>query len=254
MQEQGLVTGLDARLARLRVAELEARRLASEANAANARSALSVLLGSDETQVLVLTDSLGQPANGNCDATGEDCDLNARADLVAARLAVEAAGLGVRAAVASNLPSVAAFGSLARYSNSSPFGGGSGDWTVGIGVTWTPFAALSGIADVRRARADRDAADARLDALQRQARSDVSNAVRNLAAAERRVEVATAAREEAGVAISQATLRYQTGVSPITELLDVEAASVTAELNLLAARRDFVVARAALDFAYGAFE
>ena len=52
-------------------------------------------------------------------------------------------------------------------------------------------------------------------------------------------------------ALEQAQLRYSTGISPITELLDVQAAATAATLQLLEARRDLFVARAALDLAYG---
>jgi len=46
-------------------------------------------------------------------------------------------------------------------------------------------------------------------------------------------------------------VRYRTGAAPITELLDVQSAATTATLNLLMARRDLLLAQAALDFAYG---
>jgi len=252
-REQGLVTGLDARLARVRAAELETRLIATDASAANARSALAVLLGMDVFTEIELTDSLTQAKDSSC-LGSNTCDVSARSDLVASRLGVDAANLAVRAAVASNLPSIAAFGALSRYGRTSPWGEGSGDWTVGIGVTWSPFRALSGIGAVRRARAERDAVVARLEAAENQARLEVISAERMLVASAEQVVVAQAAREEAVVALEQARLRYSAGTAPVTEFLDVQAASVAAELNLLSVRRQHAVARAALDFAYGAFD
>ena len=72
-----------------------------------------------------------------------------------------------------------------------------------------------------------------------------------LVAATERVSVAAAADIEGAEALEQAQLRYSTGTSPITELLDVQAAATAATLQLLEARRDLFVARAALDLAYG---
>ncbi len=73
-------------------------------------------------------------------------------------------------------------------------------------------------------------------------------------AARERVTVAADAAEEAQVALDQAELRYETGTSPITELLDVQAAATAASLNLFSARRDLLVATAALDLAYGVYD
>jgi outer membrane protein TolC len=66
--------------------------------------------------------------------------------------------------------------------------------------------------------------------------------------------VAGAARAEAVVALDQARLRYRTGAATISELLDVQAARTDADLDLLTARHDVLVAAALLDFANGVFD
>jgi outer membrane protein TolC len=251
LHAQGLVTGLDARLARLDAAEVEVRRVAAGAAADNARSELLALLALPDDTPLALTDSLASTPPSVCEATAA-CTLTDRSDLRATRLGVDAASLGVRSAWAKNLPTVAAFGTLARYGGASPWGPGSGDWTIGIGLTWSPFEALSGVGAVRRARAERDAAEALLEEAERRAELESVQARRNLEAAAERVTVAAAARAEAEEALAQARTRYRTGVAPITELLDVQAAGTSAHLSFLTAQRDLAVARAALDFAYGA--
>jgi outer membrane protein TolC len=254
MRDQGLVTGLDARLARLGAAEIETRRLYADAMAENARSALRAMLALPEDVPLVLTDELSGVPASVCAADVERCDVSDRADVKARRLGMEAASLGVKSAWSGNLPSIAAFGSLGRYGESSPWSDGSGDWTVGIGLSWNPFRALSGVGAVRKARAERDEAVARLDEAELAADLEVLSSRRMLTAAEQRVSVASDAWDEARAALEQATLRYRTGVSAISELLDVQAATTAARLSLMSAQRDHSVARAALDFAYGAFD
>ena len=254
MREQGLVTGLDARLARLSAAEIEMRRLAAGAMAENARSALRAMLSLPEEVPLVLTDQLSDALASVCADDVESCDVSARADVQASRLGIEAASLGVKSAWSGNLPSIAAFGSLARYGQSSPWSDGSGDWTIGIGLSWNPFRALSGVGAVRRARAERDEAVARMDEAERAAGLEVLSAQRMLTAAEQGVGVASDAWQEAQAALEQARLRYRTGFSPISELLDVQAATTAARLSHMSAQRDHSVARAALDFAFGAFD
>lgn len=252
LRDQGLVTGLDARLADLRAAELEVRRVAAAAEAANALSRLGALLGLPDDVTIVLTDRLERTPGGVCDTTST-CDLADRADVAARRLGAEAASLDAKRAWAAQLPQVAAFGNLARRGRSNPWGGanGSGDWTIGIGVRWNVFSALSGIGGVRRTAAARDAARARYEDAQRTARVEARAARRMVTAAQQGVAIASRAHDEARVALDQARLRYRTGTSAITELLDVQAAATTARLNLVTTRHDLLVALAALEFAYG---
>ncbi len=125
---------------------------------------------------------------------------------------------------------------------------------MGFVVRWNLLPGLAGVGAVREAQAQHAAAAARVEAVQEQARLEAASAERLMAAAERRVAVAQGAHEEAQAALAQAQLRYRQGQSPITELLDVQAAATGAHLGLLAARRDLFTARAALDFAYGAFD
>ena len=251
LHNQGMVTGLDARLARIGAAAVETQLLAADAMAKNAVSELLALLALPDTMPVLLTDSLDPVTTSDCIPGSTDCDISDRGDLEALRLGAAASAAMVRSAWAKNLPSVALFGSRAYHSRSTPFGDGSGDWTIGIGVRWNVFSALSGVGSVRRAKAEREVADARYEAAERSALVEVRSAERMLAAAEERVRVASSANEEATLALEQARLRYTTGTSPITELLDVQAAATETSLSLLEARRDLTVANAALEFAYG---
>lgn len=255
LHDQGLVTGLDARLASLRASEVEAQRLHADAASQNARAALATMLALPNDTPLVLADSLARPprtSGASACVTDAACDVTQRGDVAALRLGADAAGLGIGRAWASQLPQIAVFGSFARYGRSSPFGTGSGDWTIGIGLKWNILRGLGGPGTVREATAARDAAQARAEAAERGARLEVQSAERTLDAAMARVDVATHAAAEAGETLAQAQLRYRTGASAITELLDVQTAATNAALNLLAARHDALVARAALDFAVGA--
>jgi outer membrane protein TolC len=251
MREEGLVTSLDARLAELRASEIEVRRLAANAQARNALSELRALLALPDSQEIVLTDDLTDPLSPSPCAEATECSFRNRSDLRAHDLGVEAMEDGVKKAWASQLPSLAAFGAVGHYAKDAPFDDGSGDWTIGIGLSWNPVKGLSGLGDVRAARAEEDAAQARREAAYRQAEVEVLKASRMLEAARERARVAAKAAEESRTALEQARLRYRTGAAPITELLDVQAAATRATLSELAARRDLFVAHAALDLAYG---
>lgn len=255
MREEGMVTGLDARIANIRASEIEVRRLAAEARAENALSGLKALLALEDDVELRLADDLDEVRMTSvCAAGGAECSWQSRGDLQAYSAGMEAASEGVKKAWASQLPSLGAFGALGHYSKDAPLGSGSGDWTIGIGLSWTPFKGLSGVGSVRAAKAERAAMEAEREAAFRQAEVEVLEARRMLTAAREGAEVAAAAAGEARVALEQARLRYRTGTAPITELLDVQAAATNATLSELAARRDLVLAHAALDLAYGVFD
>jgi outer membrane protein len=259
MREQGLVTGLDSRMAGLKASEIEVKRLAAEAQAENALSSLKAILDLPESVELTLTDDLNAqvPPSRCVTATGvqnPECSWEARGDLQAYSAGAEAAAKGVKKAWASQLPALAAFGAVGHYAQDAPFSNGSGDWTVGIGLSWNPFNGLAGVGAVRAAKAEAVAVNAERDAAFRQAEVEVLQALRMLEAAEEGVSVASRASAEAQIALEQAQARYASGTAPITELLDVQAASTNATLSELSARRDLVLAHAALDLAYGVFD
>lgn len=255
MRDQGLVTGLDARMASLKASEIEVHRVAAEAQAQNALSALRTILALPDSVGLELTEEMGTVLSPSaCSEGGSACSWESRGDLQAYNAGAEAASSGVKKAWASQLPSLAAFGAVGHYAENAPFGNGSGDWTIGIGLRWNPFSGLSGVGAVRAAKAEEQAVQAQREAAFRQAELEVLQARRMLEAAQERARVAAAAAQEAQVALEQARARYRTGTAPITELLDVQAATTNATLSELAARRDLLVAHAALDLAYGVFD
>jgi outer membrane protein TolC len=249
MNQQGMVTGLDARLASLHASDIEVRRLAAEAAAENARSHLRAELALPESTALVLTDSLTGVLPSACDS--EQCSLDARGDLRAMQAGRDAANSAHKSAWAAQFPRIGAFGTIAHHGHDTPWDTGSGDWTVGIGLQWNVFPGLGGIAQVRKTGAEKDAAEARYDAGRRRAQVEVLQAERMLAAARAGAAVAGRAEAEAREALDQAKVRYRTGAAPITELLDVQTAATSATLSHLAARRDLLLAQAALEFAYG---
>ena len=243
---QGLVTGLDARMASVHAAAIDAQRIGSVAEAENARSTVKMLLAIDESTPIELSGDLDEQL-----VEPQTLTESKRRDLDAASLALEAANLNVKRAVGANLPNIGAFGSVAQHSNDSPWGSGSGNWTVGVRLTWKPFAGLSGIGAVQKAKAERDAQAAQLQAATAQATLERVQSERNLKAALDQLEVAVSAEQEAQTAVAQAEVRYRTGMSTITELLDVQTAHTEAALRLLAARYQVVVAESALKFAHG---
>lgn len=253
LRDQGLVTGLDARVARVRAAEVESQRIGAAADARTALEHVKLLLGLEPGTTLRLSDSLPLAWTGNCGSSSA-CELEARADLKAAALGRRAAAAAVRSAWGSNLPSVALFGTMAHHARTAPWDPGSGDWTVGVVVNWNVLRGLGGAGAVREARARHAAATAQEEAARGQAALEATAASLRVEAARAQLDVAIAASGDADDALAQARLRYDQGISPISELLEVQASRTAARLTLLMARHDVLVAEAALDLAYGVFD
>ena len=115
LREQGLVTGLDARLARVRAAAVEIQRLAAVADAANARAALAALLALPDSAALLLADSLTSDAADTSSSPASQDSLDDGGDVRAARLGAAAAGAGGKGGGARELPHNRAVGTAARF-------------------------------------------------------------------------------------------------------------------------------------------
>ena len=165
LQAQGMVTGLDARLARVGAAAVETQLLAARAEAANALSALRAMLAVADSQPVVLTDSLSTTATSSaaCNSGNAECYVGNRGDLTAYKLGSDAAAAMVRSAWSKNLPMIAVFGNLGHYGQNAPLGEGGSNWTFGIGLRWNLFPGLAGVGAVRKAKAEHHAALARYE-------------------------------------------------------------------------------------------
>jgi len=252
MVTNGMATRSDALLASVQVGQLEAQLIGARGNAGIARQRLALLLGQPGDTAFVLPDSLPSPAQirslvaASAPDTGE-----ARLDVAAAQLGVEAAQKDVRRATARYIPRVNAFGRYDWNSPDQPFGGPS-SYTVGVMASWTPFAGASEIGD-------RQAALGRADAARAMAEAAVAGATLEQDATRTQLTVAVAQLEIAEVSVTQGAeahrivaRKYAGGLATIAELLSAAATENQTRLGLSDARYQAIVADAAARQAAGA--
>ncbi len=246
MVKQGLATRSDALLASVKSGEVEAMLLSAESQARLAQHGLAVLMGDPADTAFALPDSLPTAAavasltaraSAAADAPG------ARADVEAATLARDAANADARRATALYLPRLNGFGRIDWNTPNTPFGGKSA-WTLGLMLSWSPFAGGSELAEIRSAKGRRAAARAMSDAATAQAGLD-------LARASDAVDLALARLEIAGRSVAQSKeahrivgRKYEGGLATVTELFDAAAVETASELGDVAARYDVIVALA----------
>ena len=253
MARQGMVTRSDALLASVKAGEVEAMLLNAESQTRLARQGLVVLMGDPADTAFSLPDALPQPERvriAGARVTPGDVAPTTRADVEAADLALDAAKADARRATALLLPRLNGFGRVDWNTPSTPFGGRSA-WTLGLMLSWTPFAGASDIAELRGAKGRRESARAMAEAAHAQAALEAFRTRDALQVALARMEIAIRGTAQAAEAHRIVGRKYDGGLAAVTELLDAAAIETASELGDVAARYDVIVAMAELRKAQG---
>jgi len=240
---QGLM--LEAELQRVKAAraQVEAQKAEVLRQARNARSGLGLLTGGAPVEGPLATPLLdGGPPHAGTTPT-------LRGDLQAADLQAQAAGQAAQAAKGSLRPEVGLELGLGTLRQSWSQGG---NWTwAALGLKWKVFSAP----DRAKSQAAQAQARAALDLRafkEQQAHHEVRVAREGLIAAEARHTAAGAAVAAAEASKRLRAARHKEGLTPLTDLLDAEAALQGARTLLLQSLYDLRTSRAALDLATGA--
>jgi outer membrane protein len=136
--------------------------------------------------------------------------------------------------------------------NADTFAAADGtNWTVMLGARWDAYDGGARQASVRAAQARERAAAADAAHLRDMVALEVVRA-----GAERDTALARLEHAQASVELSDENLRivqdrYREGLTTLVELLDAEASLTRARFSEITARRDLLVARAALELALG---
>jgi outer membrane protein TolC len=244
LRREGVVTQVDEQLVLARVSELEAQLATADADRQTAADRLLLVLGEDPGRAVELVDPLEM-------TTATDLGSSSRLDVEALRQGVAAAVANIDRARFERLPSVGAFGSMSWNQPNLGIFSGSGHWTVGMAVRWSPFRGLRDRADLARARAEHELMEAELSTAQRNVSAEIRSAEARHQAAVAGVAAAERALDYAAQAARIATSRYTGGVATISELLAVRAAEATTRLARLEALYQARVAAAQLRLARG---
>jgi outer membrane protein TolC len=246
MVRQGMATRSDALLASVKAGEIEAMLLKAASDAALAKRGLAVLMGDPADTAFSLPDSLPPGDRVRALATRVDADSAApmaRADVVAADRARDAATADARRAQALYLPRLNGFGRIDWNTPRTPFGGKS-SWTIGVMLAWSPFAGASELAEIRSASGRKTSAGAMAEAARAGASLELARARDARALALARLEIAERGVVQAREAHRIVARKYEGGLASVTELFDAAAAETSSELACSAARFDAIVAAA----------
>ncbi|GLH73896.1 hypothetical protein GETHLI_23980 [Geothrix limicola] len=239
---QGLM--LESELQRLKAvhAQVDAQKAEVLRQVHTARSGLGLLTGGGPVEGPLAT------ALDVQEATTPGAPVR-RADLVSADLQARAATEGAKAASGNLLPSVGLeLGAGTLHHSWSD----KGNWSwAAVGLSWKVFSGPDR-AKANAARAQANAAKEMLSFKQQQADHEVRAAKEAVAAAQARCAAAKESLLAAETSKRLREARHREGLTPLTDVLDAEAALQGARNLLLQSLYDLRTNRAALDLATGA--
>jgi outer membrane protein TolC len=130
------------------------------------------------------------------------------------------------------------------WNTASTLFGGTDSWTVGLMVSWSPFAGASQIGDVQTAQGRRQAAAAAAEAVSAQARIDLQQADQALMVAQARLGIADRSVAQSVEAHRIVSRKYDGGIATVSELFDAAAVETQARLAAANARYQAILAAA----------
>jgi outer membrane protein TolC len=242
----GVVTRSDALTAAVKAGDAEIALLSARADVSIAREHLAMALGAPADTTFILPAALPSLERvrrlAELAATDSARPQN-RADVQAADYARAAASADVSRAKSLYIPTVNSIGRL-DWNTASTLFGGTDSWTVGLMVSWSPFAGASQIGDVQTAQGRRQAAAAAAEAVSAQARIDLQQADQALMVAQARLGIADRSVAQSVEAHRIVSRKYDGGIATVSELFDAAAVETQARLAAANARYQAILAAA----------
>jgi outer membrane protein TolC len=249
--------------ARNELLAVEAERKRAELQVIAARSEVEVAEANLRRLTGLVPDTRIDPAvvDGDDDLSRDDLEdlvaaaLVDRAELASLRARVSAADATAYATGSDRLPQVGLSASY-EYSNPNPkilplTDEWNDTWSVGVGVSWNVFDGGRRDAAEAEARANANALREQLRDLEERVRLEVTQSLLGLVNARAAESVAQAGLDAATENERVTRDRYREGVSPSSELLDAEALTLRAGLDVTEAVSGVRVAMARVERAVG---
>jgi outer membrane protein len=201
---------------------------------------------------LAVTTPLDHVSQGELPPAFDPATAAMRSDIRARHEEAAAAGSMVGVARGAMLPHVNLSLHKDWFSEESLFGNDANSWSLGVYGTWDIFKGLQNVGELKKARAQKRAAEHMAAFETRQAQVQATEAWLKAQAAAEKVTVARDAVEAAREGLRIVGNQYREGLASMVDLLDTQAAATMAEGNLVQALHDYNVGLANLKFSGGA--
>lgn len=248
--DAGLVVESEHLAVEVQLAEFRQQQIEARGSVRSARATLAKALGAPEGPARILGTELAERTFAPpplSELTGTL--LLQHPEYRRAELEARSRAESIRGAQGEYLPRVDGFASVGNSGNKLV--NGSGDYAVGVSLTFTLFDA-GRRHRIDAAEAAKLVAEAARDERANELRLDVARAYEDFVAARERLSVTTKAMEQAEEVLRVVRDRYQAGLTTVTEVLRAETALVRSRLNHLSVRYAHTVGYARLLLASGA--
>jgi TolC family type I secretion outer membrane protein len=168
-----------------------------------------------------------------------------------AEAGVHADEAGLRASRTQYFPTLRASGGYDWFNQTAALDGGRTSWSTRLSLSYPIFNGFGREDAVERANVQLSVSRIEVEAARRQARADLESVLTALRLAEQQIVLAQEAVNVASEDLRVVEERYRLGAAISIDLLQSQAALVQAENDLVAARYDYVVARAQIEALVG---
>jgi outer membrane protein TolC len=222
--------------------------LTAETSQASTRAALARLIGYDGAVQAIGDSALFELAPLDTAALRQELLRSAPAVLVAEANA-KAASAAVAVARAQYFPVLR--GNFSQNWTGTAVGGMEDLWTVGLSLNWALFNGFTRETGITRSTVSRESAQAQADDARRQASAELTQQLATLASSRAQIDIARSSLAAAQEDLRVVQERYRLGAATIVEVLTSQVTLDDAEIALIRARLDFLVARAQLEALLG---
>lgn len=160
-----------------------------------------------------------------------------------------AADAGVAVSRGQYFPTISA--SYNRSFSGTELNSLNGSWTARLNLSWPIFNGFSRETSIARSRAGQDAAHARVDDTRRQVNAQLTQYFAALQSASLRLDIAQASRTAAEEDLRVQQERYRLGAATIVEVMNSQVNLDQAEVDMVQARLDHLLAKAQIEALVG---
>jgi len=227
--------------AQLQLLNAQTQRETAEAN-------LAQLIGIDGPVQAIADSSLFTPVDVDTTALRIEAVAQSPA-VIQADAAADAAAASVSVATAQYFPNVTA--SYSRSWSGQQISGLDDTWSARVGLNWTLFNGFSREGSVTSAKVGRESARADADDARRQVYAQLTQFLASLNSARLSLDIAIANRAASDEELRVQQERYRLGMSTVVDVLVSQISLEQAEVDIVRARLDYLVAKAQIESLIG---
>ena len=237
------------------LAEAQQRQISTQNDLLLARLRLNLVVGGRQGEALDIGLPGEVPNLAELPAQGDLVSLaqQHRPELKAAEKTVQKGEIAVRQARNAYLPTIYASAAYQVNDRDVPLGYDNDSWSIGVNLRWEIFDGNRRSHEKGKAELSREAASALLENERREVSLQVTEALLRRQEAGLKLESARAAVQDALEGVRLVRLRFESGLSPLVELMDAEAGLNRSRANLVEVENSYRRSAAQAYYTAGTF-